>query len=90
MGEIEFRLEVLIADIQLAHIDVVGQPGQKARIDVGGHDRSGRADPVREPPGNRTVAGANLEATPAVCDTELPEPADRPSIEALRKETEPL
>ena len=90
MGEIEFRLEILSADIQLTHLDVVGQPGQKARVDVGGDDRSHRADPVREPPGNRTVAGTNLEASPALCDAELPEPADRPSVEALRKKTEPL
>jgi hypothetical protein len=90
MGEIESRIKVLIADIQLTHVDVVGQPGQKARVDVSGDARFRRADPVREPPGNRTVPGANLEASPAPCDTDLPEPANRPNIEALLKKTELL
>jgi hypothetical protein len=61
MGNIEIRLEVQIADVQLTHIDVVGQTGQKARVDVGGKDGSVRADLLRKPTGNRTVAGADLK-----------------------------
>ena len=51
------------------------QSGKKRVSIVGGDDGSGRADDLREPTGDRTVAGADLEAAPVGLDAEAPEPA---------------
>ena len=78
----------------IAGIDVVRdgqrrQPGQRAvpvaarlvRVDrVGGDDLAGRPDPLRQPPRDRTVPGADLEAPPALVDREL---AEAPGAERI-------
>ena len=56
---------------------------------VGGDDGSGRPDDLREPTGDRTVAGADLEAAPVGLDAEAPEPANRPRVEASLEKREP-
>jgi hypothetical protein len=92
VDEIELALGQLVGDeVHLADLET-GRRGlpQQAHVEVRRDHAAGRADPPREPAGEGPVAGARVEAAPALADAERLRAPDARRVVAGLEQGQPV
>ena len=81
---------LVVHDVEFAHGEIAADPVHQIGADVGGDDVSGGSDALREPPRQRTIARADLQAMPARRNARAQQMKPARRVEQVRHQPQPV